>query len=229
MRIDMKNVKKETAKDFASLAVEVNKSNDAARKAAHREFDKGPVPKQATEILCLVDLVRKRLMDVLEGRAPDEEIGPFTRDSLARTLNLKTYVTFEGRCFMRQGSAAGGKGDETPQVIECTYHDTTDVYRLWRELVFALANYLKSAAVLAKHVCPTSPAGRLFLKAWRIVARLQSSEDSTLVHATPDEALSVVNLERVASERLWTDIAFAELPPFRKPQRPAKPQAKKVQ
>ena len=33
---------------------------------------------------------------------------------------------------------------------------------------------------------------------------------------TKDEAIAIIRLERVASERLWVDAQFAALPPFRK-------------
>ena len=86
--------------------------------------------------------------------------------------------------------------------------------------IMASASASRSAFVSA-----SSTAARLFLRAWRIALRIEDYAKNYGC-ATRDQALSIVRLERVAADRLWVDVQFAALPPFRKPKKSTSRNAK---
>ena len=97
----------------------------------------------------------------------------------------------------------------------------TPQFAAWRRLVTALAEYLREAAIFAKHVNPSSTAARLYLRALLVARRVQSRNEG-YTEATMDEALAIARLEKVASDRLWVDAQFAALPGFKKAKASAK-------
>ena len=109
---------------------------------------------------------------------------------------------------------------------DCYITSWTPECGLWRKIVTALEEYLYAAAVFAKSVNAASTAARLYLRAWRIAKKVKDRSDNYAC-AQKEEALTIVRLERVASERLWVDAQFAALPPFKKAKKPRSGKAKK--
>jgi len=201
----------EADKAAAKLVAEDKKKEEKALE----KFKKGPVPKLDWMMDRLIEELLSRIATVRSGEAP-EAIGGYTRDELARTLATRTYCEYSTRRFMREfalkESADANPGYYSHTVLARCW---TPQFGHWRQLVTALLEYLHEAAIFAKHVNPSSTAARLYLRAWRIANTVYTRDDG-YSQATPDEALAIIRLERVAVERLWVDAAFAALPPFRK-------------
>ena len=56
----------------------------------------------------------------------------------------------------------------------CTFVSWTQEFGPWRKIFTALDEYLYAAAVYAKSVNASSTAARLYLRAWRIVQRIEA-------------------------------------------------------
>ena len=214
-----------TRKEITQVEAEIAKYNSARQKEAEEKFRKGPVPKMKWMMGQILERLLGRLALVKSGKAPDE-LGSYTRDELARILATKTCV--EHDCLSLNLSAAVDAEPGT-SLEDVSYFNTvsawTPEFGRWRQIVTALGEYLHAAAVFAKSANASSTAARLFLRAWRIALRIEDCAKSYGC-ATRDQALSIVRLERVAADRLWVDVQFAALPPFRKPKKSTSRKAK---
>ena len=204
-----------TEEEVEKASAKLEAENAKKEAKALEKFGKGPVPKLDWMMDRLIEEMLSRIATIRSGAAP-EAIGSYTRDELARILSTRTYCEYGMQRFMRD-FALKSSADANP-----AYYSQSAVARCWtpqfghwRQLVTALVEYLHEAAIFAKHVNPASTAARLYLRAWRI-ANTVYTRDEGYSQATPSEALSMVGLERVATERLWVDVEFAALPPFKK-------------
>ena len=203
-----------TEEEADKAAAKLDAEDREKEAKALEKFKKGPVPKLDWMMDRLIGEMLSRIATVRSGAAPDP-IGGYTRDELARMLASKTYCEYFTRRFMRE-YARKSSADADPgyysQTIEARCW--TPQFGHWRQLVTALIEYLHEAAIFAKHVNPASTAARLYLRAWRIANAVYTRADG-YSQATPDEALSIIRLEKVAADRLWIDAQFAALPPFK--------------
>ena len=209
-----------TEEEIASIEDDIENYNDAREKEALAKFNKGPVPKMKwvmnRALECLLDCIAA----VKSGKAPDGQLGPYMSDELARVLSTRTFLSYEG-LSLDENAAIEADSDTSFEDVsdDCTITSWTPEFGLWRKVVTALGEYLYAAAVLAKSVNAASTAARLYLRAWRIVKRIECRGEGYSC-ATQDEALAIVRLEHVASDRLWVDAQFAALPPFKKAKKP---------
>ncbi len=216
-----------TDDEVSSAEDEIEDYNRKREEEAREKFAKGPVPK----MMWVMGQALERLLDciaaVRSGKAPDGELGPYMRDEIARILATRTYLEYDGLAIDDDAVAEAESGTYFEDVsYGCSITDWTQEFGQWCKIVTALEEYLYAAAVLAKSVNASSTAARLYLRAWRIVRQIKTRGDGYSC-AQKEEALSIVRLERVASDRLWTDAQFAALPPFRKAKKPRAGKAKK--
>ena len=162
----------------------------------------------------------RRYEAVRRGEAP-AAFGAFDRDEIARVLNADTIITYMGYRPKKDFDPKACK--DWIDAAYCTEFRIEAAETYARNVFLAAyAKYLHTAAAFAKSM-DGGTAMRLYLRAWRIVDAL--THDRWHSSATPNDALRAVNLERLASERLWLDVAAAKLPKFTP--RPAAKQAKK--
>lgn len=203
-----------TEREIVDLEVEIEKYNAKQQKAAQAKFDKGPVPQKKWVMEQTLGRLLDRIAVVKSGKAPNE-FGLYMRDELARILATETCLAYDGLALDRNVVISADSGTPLESVSYENYVTLwTPEFGLWRQIVTALDEYLYSAAVLAKSLNASSTAARLYLRAWRIVKRIEDYARSYGC-ANKDEALAIVRLERVAADRLWVDAQFAALPPFR--------------
>ena len=204
-----------TEDEILDIENDIENYNDERQKEAQAKFDKGPIPKMKWVMGQALDRLLDRIAVVKSGNAPDE-FGSYMRDELARILATETCLGYDGLTLDENAAIPADSGTPFEDVShECYVTAWTPEFGQWRKIVTALDEYLYSAAVFAKSVNPSSTAARLYLRAWRIVQRIEDRARS-YGYAHKDEALAIVRLERVAAERLWVDAQFAALPPFKK-------------
>ena len=204
-----------TEDEILDVESDIENYNDELQKAAQAKFDKGPIPKMKWVMDQTLERLLGRIAVVKSGKAPGE-FGSYMSDELARILSTKTFLEYEGLSLDEDAAAEADPGTSFENVSnDCTITAWTPEFGQWRKILTALGEYLYSAAVLAKSVNASSTAARLFLRAWRIVKRIDG-RGYGYAHAFKEEALAIVRLERVAADRLWVDAQFAALPPFRK-------------
>ena len=202
-------------KDIDRIEGEIYNYNDNCEQQALLEFNVGPVPKLKWTMQYLLDKILGRIAVVRSGTVPDE-LGSYTYDELARMLATKTFLEYTGLSF-EPALAEDADSDVSFEEVssECACMAWTPEFGIWRQLLTAMGEYMREAAIFAKSVNPSSTAARLYLRALRIIQRIEKRDDGYTC-ATKDEAIAIIRLERVASERLWVDAQFAALPPFRK-------------
>ena len=216
-----------TESEIASTEGEIEDYNNEREKEALAKFSKGPVPKMKWVMEQILECLLDCIAAVKSGKAPDGQLGPYMSDELARLLATRTFLTYGG-LSLDENAAIEADSDTSFEDVssDCTIAAWTPEFGQWRKIVTALAEYLYAAAVFAKSVNAASTAARLYLRAWRIVQRIESRAGGYSC-ATQDEALAIVRLEHVASERLWVDAQFAALPPFKKARKPRPGKAKR--
>ena len=203
-----------TENEILSIEMEIEDYNNEQRQKAIEEFKAGPVPKMRWTMDYVLKCLLAHIAAVRAGDAPSG-FGEYMRDELARILSTRMYLEYDG-LSLNEDAAIEADSDTSIEDVsnDCFITDWTEEYGEWCKITAALVTYLHEAAILAKSVNPSSTAARLYLRAWRIasVANGRSADCRAL---NKDEALAVVRLERVASERLWVDVQFAALPPFK--------------
>ena len=202
-------------KDIDHLEGKIYEYNEDCKQEALSDFNDGPVPKMKWTMQFLLDKILGRIEVVRSGTVPDE-FGSYTYDELARVLATKTFLEYTS-LDLDEDKAADAAPDVSFEEVsyENSYADWTPEFGLWRKLLTALGEYMREAAIFAKSVNPSSTAARLYLRALRIIQRIEKRNEGYTC-ATKDEAIAIIRLEHVASERLWVDAQFAALPPFRK-------------
>ena len=204
-----------TEDEILDIERDIEEHNNELEKAAQAKFNKGSVPKMKWVMEQTLECLLVRIALVKSGKAPDE-FGSYMSDELARILATKTFLEYEGLSFDENAAKEADSSTSFEDVSnDCTITAWTPEFGLWRKIVTALGEYLYAAAILAKSVNASSTAARLFLRAWRIVKRIDG-RGYGYAYAFKDEALSIVRLGRVAADRLWVDAQFTALPPFRK-------------
>ena len=216
-----------TGKEIASIETEIEDYNTEQEEKALAKFKKGPIPKMKWRMEQILECLLGCIVAVKSGKAPEGQLGDYMSDELARILATATFLEYEGLSLDENAAIEADTGTSYEDVSnDCCVLSWTPEFGQWRKLVTALDEYLYAAAVFAKSVNAASTAARLYLRAWRIVKRIEKRSDG-YSNANQDEALAIVRLERVASERLWVDAQFAALPPFRKAKNPRSGKAKK--
>ena len=215
-----------TEEEFAKIEKELENKARKAEEAALKAFAKGPVAELEWTMNDLTEHLLERIVTIRSGEAP-EAFGGFSLDTLARTLATKTYCTFRTLRVSKELALQLPAGTDFSRfTFTTTGFCWTPQFGLWRKMVTALMEYLHEAAIFAKHVNPSSTAARLYLRALMIARRLYA-RNSGYSEATKDEALSIINLEKVAADRLWVDAQFAALPKYKKAKGAKKPKAAK--
>ena len=202
-----------TEDEIRDIENDIESYNNELEKAAQAKFSKGPIPKMKWVMGQVLDRLLSRIAAVKSGMAPGE-FGSYMSDELARILSTKTFLEYEGLSLDEDAAIEAESNTHFEDVSnDCTIALWTPEYGRWCKILTALGEYLYSAAVFAKSMNPSSTAARLYLRAWRIVQRI---DNRGYAYAFKDEALAIVRIERVAADRLWVDAQFAALPPFKK-------------
>ena len=216
-----------TEDEIRFLEDEIEDYNREQREKALEKFKKGPVPKMKWRMEQILESLLSCIVAVKSGKAPDGQLGPYMSDELARILATKAYLTYGGLSLDENAAIKADSGTCFDDVANCcSIASWTPEFGQWRKIATALEEYLYAAAVFAKSVNAASTAARLYLRAWRIVQRIEK-RGGGYSKANQEEALAIVRLERVASERLWVDAQFAALPPFKKAKKSRSGKAKK--
>lgn len=216
-----------TEEEIENIEKEIEEYNDEREKETLAEFRKGPIPDMKWFMEHLLNSLLDNLAELKSGKVSDKWLGPFESDELTRLLSTRTFVSYEG-LSLDENAAIEADSDTSFEDVsdDCTITSWTPEFGLWRKVVTALGEYLYAAAILAKSVNAASTAARLYLRAWRIVKRIERRNEGYSC-ATQDEALAIMRLEHVASDRLFIDAQFAALPPFKKAKKPRSGKSKK--
>ena len=216
-----------TESEIASIENEIADYNSEQEEKALAKFNKGPVPKMKWVMGQALECLLGCIAAVRSGKPPEGQLGSYMSDELARILATRTFLSYEGRSLDENAAIEADSETCFEDVSnDCIIASWTPEFGRWRKIVTALDEYLYAAAVFAKSVNAASTAARLYLRAWRIARRIKDHSGHYRC-ARQDEALAIVRLERVASERLWVDAQFAALPPFKKAKKPRSGKAKK--
>ena len=224
-----------TDSEIAKLQSRVDDRNRESRLSALAAYQNGPIPKMKWTMEHILKHLIDNLALVKAGKCSGRFIGDsFTLDELARVLTTPAYVWYDVLFVIKEKVASAPANAPLEEVTYITgLGDSTPEYVLWRKIVVALVEYLYACAVLAKAANPYSSTATLFLRAWKI-ARAIEQDSVQYNYATKKEALTIVRLATVATQRLWLDIEFARLPPFKtepmaepKETKPANPKAGK--
>ena len=218
-----------TEEEIKNIEKEIEDYNKEREKEALAEFRNSSVPDMKWFMEHLLNSLLDSIAELKSGKVSDEWLGPFELDELTRLLSTRTFVSYEGLSLEDRSMAEDADSDASIEEVasDCTITSWTPEFGLWRKVVTALEEYLYAAAVIAKSVNAASTAARLYLRAWRIVKRIKNRDDGYSC-ATQDEALAIMRLERVASDRLFIDAQFAALPPFKKAKKPRQGKSKKA-
>ena len=200
---------------------EITCENSDAYNHAQDEYTRKTGKELRAQCHRLTDETAKRYALIMKGKAPFA-FGEFDRDVVARILNTDVYVNYDGYEFDTSVDLG---------TIECWQDAAVDVsYTFMAEetwdrwgFIEAYRKYMYTAAAFAKSI-GADHAMRLYLRACGIMDRV-IEHDRAHAWYSAEEALHVVNLERVATERLWVDVEAAKLPKF-KPQRKNAPRGK---
>ncbi len=199
-----------TDQEIEKASKSIDDYNIKVAEEALAEFAKGDMSEKVWEVGYLTEEVTERLNAVRSGNAP-EQFGPFEEDMLARALATELFCRADGQYLDKKRSKASTDGK--PVIHVCPLRIRTDALDKWSQLVLVLCEYLRTAAALAKSVCSDPAASHFYLRAWHI-ANDVATRTRGMECATADEALAIVRLHRRGCDRLWTDIAYRDLPPF---------------
>ena len=225
-----------TESEIEKLRSRAGEYNGESREQALADFKEGPVPKMKWTMEHILEHLIKSLTLLKAGKCSGYfgSSYQFSLDEIARTLATDTFLDYEGLRFNEEAAAAAPANASFDDVTEpVEIREWTPEFGLWCKIVAALSEYLYTGAVLAKAANPHSSTAYLFLRAWKIVRMIEQNKGN-YCSANRQEALTIVRLAAVATKRLWIDIEFAGLPPFKaepmakpKENKPANPKAGK--
>lgn len=152
---------------------------------------------------CIADAIRA----VRDGNAP-KQISPFAASELKRILATKTWT--ECAKYEVDGDLPAEAYDTAAEsaVLRPYIDDVwTDEYGLWRQIVVALAAFLREAAAFAKRVGSVD-AARRYILAWLKVNRL---DEVIFEYMAQNEADRVVKAIVEATDILLADMELSGL------------------
>ena len=196
------------------IQAEIDDATDEAQKAAQDEFTRATGAELQKQCHRLTSETAKRYARIMKGLSP-QAFGEYDRDEIARILNADVVLFYFGY-ELDMSTDPDTVEDWQDGAMDASYD--VEAEEAWDRLAFveAFEKYLYTAAAFAKSIGAVH-AMRLYLRAWGIVHEVRESRKARF-RLDPDEALRVVNLERVATDRLWVDVEAAKLPNF-KPRR----------
>ena len=186
--------------------------NEAILKKARERFTQEEGEELAASCDYLLKAVERRRETIARGEAP-VAFGRYDRETMVRILTCK--VTFTYNAIVEPDEAEAEElGDEAGVWME-ERHELAEEAAIRQNLIKAYAQYLYEAATRGKSV--KSSATRMYLKAWKMLTgtgMLGVAGDNPAKRFDAEDALKIMNLEAVATERLGLDILEAELPEF---------------
>lgn len=196
----------------AELEKEINHANTLAYYDATDDF----TAKTGAELLrkChrLASEVALRYASVNNGFAP-APFGAFDRDEIARIFNTDATVVYNMYTVNAEVDPAKV---ELRDWTDCTCYGEVEAESIEAGDRFlfckAYKKYLYTAAALAKSVGALQTMN-MYMTGWGIMERemtIARSQYGFTISA--EDALRIVNLERVASERLWGEVEVCRLP-----------------
>ena len=197
---------------------EIDAANDEAFLEAQEEFTRKTGAELREQCHRLVEATAERYALIMKGESP-RAFGAYDRDEIARILNADLAISYDGYDLNMSpdpSSITDWQDCAIETTLECEAEEGWDRAKF----IEAYEKYLYTAAAFAKSI-GASHAMRLYLRAWGLVGKA-CPHCGYRVRLFANEALHVVNLERVATERLWVEVEAAKLPAF-KPKRPARP------
>ena len=157
------------------------------------------------------DMIFESLADAIKAvrdSRPPNRISAFAAKELKQILSTKTWT----ECLKYDASSSLSDddfltADENKAVMPYWDDIWTDEYGTWRQIVVALAAFLREAAAFAKRVGSIDSARR-FILAWRKIKRF---EDDIFQYMSLEDARSVVDTIAEAEDILWADMELAKL------------------
>ena len=201
---------------YEEIQDRIDEENDERREEAQKTFTSETGAELQTRCRELTVETANRYDDIMKGDAP-QAFGAYDCDDIARILNTKATFDFDG-FDLDMTPRTYEVDDWMDGAIETTL--TAEADEAWDRSAFvgAYEKYLYTAAAFAKSMGATH-AMRLYLRSWGIVRKTQGPCYRYSLDA--DDSLRAVNLERIASSKLWIEVEAAKLPKF-------KPQKKKT-
>ena len=211
--------RKGTGMTEEDIQSEIDAANDEAREAAQEEYTRKTGKELRAQCRRLTEETAARYDLVMRGESP-RAFGEYDRDEIARILNADVVLVFDGY-DIDMSPTVETSDDWLAGAIETTWVFDADEAADRLAFIEAYEKYLYTAAAFAKSI-GAAHAMRLYLRAWGLVdaAAAQGGRGFRVGAA---ESLRAVNLERVATERLWVEVEAAKLPKFTPRRRKAGP------
>ena len=199
--IEPKNQTHEEWEDFASWL-----GSEYETEAAEK-FKETPESHYLDNVDAIFDALTIAIKTVRDGRAP-LRLSDFASKELKKILAVKTWTECVKFCVNDDLTDEEYKTASSKTILDPYIDDAwTDQYGLWRQVVVALAAFLREAAALAKRVGSVD-AARRFILAWRTADRF---ENSLFEHMSQGEANDLVDALNDAANILWADMELAKL------------------
>jgi len=195
---------------YKDIQKEIGDANEEARWAAEADFSNNAGRDLLVQCHRLTEETSERYALVMKGESP-RAFGEYDRDEVAHILSLDVVITFDGYTLDMSTDAETIK-DWREAAVKTQWQ--CDAYPARDRLAFIAVyeKYLYTAALFAKSI-GAEHAMRLYLRAWGLVSEAHA-QNGQRARLAPDDALRTVNLERVATERLWEHVVAAKLPKF---------------
>ena len=195
----------------------IEEANEKLHKVAQERYTRKVGAELRANCRRLAEETAMRYALIMNGEAP-RAFGAYDRDEVARILNANIVIAYDGYC-LRMPLDIDHIERWEDGAEETSW--SVDAEEKWDRGAFIAAyeKYLHTAAAFAKSIGSTH-AMRLYLRAWGLVRKTGTQCNRFVLAA--DEALRTVNLERVATDRLWVDVEAMKLPAFR-PRKASRP------
>jgi hypothetical protein len=201
---DMKGSDRRTRETWEAVALVRNAESE---NTARSNFKTTPEARCLDNSDAIFEFVADAIRAVRDGKAPDQ-VSAFAASELKRILATKTWTECAKYEVDYGLSDDAFDTAEESAVLRPHIDDVwTDEYGLWRQIVVALAAFLREAAAFAKRVGSVD-AARRYILAWRKVNRL---DEAVFEYMSQREADGVVNAIAEATDILWADMELSGL------------------
>ena len=173
-----------------------------------KEFKNSPEAQRLANSDAILDYIAEAIKSLRDEKVPPQ-MPYFVASELTSLLCTKMWTECE-KYTIKSGLADDAfDTNDGSKILDTCYGDVwTDEYGLWRQIVVALAAFLREAAAFAKK-SGSIDAARKFILGWRHVNRL---DERIFVYMTKNEANSALASVSEAMDILWADAELAKLP-----------------
>lgn len=183
-------------------------ASETAKSEAADEFRNSPEARRLANSDAIFNYIAESIKSIRDDKPP-APMPSFIASELTALLSTKMWTECEQYMIKNGLPDDAFDTSDGSKILDTYYGDVwTDEYALWRQIVVALAAFLREAAAFAKKSGSMDAARKLILT-WRYVNRL---DDSIYVYMSKQESNAVMITIREAIDILWADAELAKLP-----------------